>query len=242
VYFRRHIAMLGVALALLATPLLALPASADTTADAVIQLTNVQRQNAGLLPLVANASLMQDAQAYAQVMASTNCFGHSCGSTPDFAQRASNAGYTGWTSLAENLAAGQNTPQEVMATWMGSPEHSANILSSQYSEIGVGVAYGGSYGAYWVQVFGARGGQPAIASPITVPSGVIKPASAPSLNAPAGSAAGPAINTPAAPSVSAPGSSNSNVYVTVPNTDWIALLVAERIQAIEARHFRSGHP
>lgn len=235
---RRHIALLGVALALLATPLVALPAAADATTDAVIQMTNVQRQQAGLPPLVTNASLMQDAQAYAQVMASTNCFGHSCGSTGDFAQRATNAGYKGWTALAENLAAGQTTPQEVMATWMGSPEHSANILGAQYTEIGVGVAYGGGYGVYWVQEFGARGGQPAVASPIVVPNAVGGPAAAPSLSAPAGSV----IITTAAPALNAPGPANSNVYVTVPDTDWISLLVAERIEATGARHFRLGRP
>jgi uncharacterized protein YkwD len=41
---------------------------------------------------------------------------------------------------------------------MASPGHRANILNPDYREIGLGLAAGGKYGAYWTQEFGARAG------------------------------------------------------------------------------------
>jgi uncharacterized protein YkwD len=56
--------------------------------------------------------------------------------------------------IGENIAAGQTTPRSVMDAWMGSPGHRANILSRDFTEIGVGFYSGGPYGYYWVQDFG----------------------------------------------------------------------------------------
>jgi uncharacterized protein YkwD len=66
--------------------------------------------------------------------------------------------YTEWLVAGENIAGGQNTPQQVMAEWMESPGHKANILSEDFWEIGVGYYYmqGSQFGEYWVQEFGAR--------------------------------------------------------------------------------------
>ncbi len=51
------------------------------------------------------------------------------------------------------IAAGQRTPQDVVAAWMGSSGHRANILNCALTQIGVGHATGGSYGHYWTQNF-----------------------------------------------------------------------------------------
>ena len=57
----------------------------------------------------------------------------------------------------ENIAAGYGDPTSVMAAWMGSSGHRANILSTGSWEIGVGyAASGGTYGVYWTQDFGHR--------------------------------------------------------------------------------------
>lgn len=53
----------------------------------------------------------------------------------------------------ENIAAGQQTPQSVVDSWMKSPGHRANILKKDYTQIGCGVAVGGQYGYYWTQEF-----------------------------------------------------------------------------------------
>jgi uncharacterized protein YkwD len=64
--------------------------------------------------------------------------------------------YTGASATGENIAAGQTTPNDVMADWMASPGHRANILSTTSWEVGVGYAAGGYYGSYWVLDFGRR--------------------------------------------------------------------------------------
>lgn len=57
----------------------------------------------------------------------------------------------GWT-FGENIAAGQKTAENVMNSWMNSTGHRSNILSSQFTRIGIGaVIIDGQY--YWVQCF-----------------------------------------------------------------------------------------
>jgi uncharacterized protein YkwD len=81
---------------------------------------------------------------------------------PDLAKRLANAGYTftgyrSW-SWGENIAAGYSTPESVVAGWMASSGHRANILNAGYRDLGVGIVQksGSRYGYYWVQDFGAR--------------------------------------------------------------------------------------
>jgi|SRR5437868_4983487 len=123
----------------------------------VIELTNQERANAGLAPLSESVELQDAAQGYSEVLASSGCFEHTCGPVPNFADRDGQAGYTGWTALGENIAAGYRTPEDVVTGWMASPGHRANILSSNFTEIGIGVSSGaGKFGTYWTQEFGAR--------------------------------------------------------------------------------------
>jgi uncharacterized protein YkwD len=65
--------------------------------------------------------------------------------------------YYDWVAAAENIAAGQPTPEDAMSAWMISPDHQANILSTSYREIGTGHFYiGASYQHWWCQDFGRR--------------------------------------------------------------------------------------
>lgn len=123
-----------------------------------LELTNAARQAAGLAPLVLSSQLSDAAQSYTQVLASGSCFDHSCGAVPNFADRIGQSGYAGWSAIAENIAAGYPTPDAVVAGWLASPGHRANILSPSYREIGIGVVSGGAYGMYWTQEFGSRPG------------------------------------------------------------------------------------
>jgi len=132
----------------------AAPAGADPAIARVVDLTNGERQRANLLPLAVNANLNLAAQRYAEAMASGSCIAHTCPPVPELARRAELAGYGGWGRLAENVAAGQRSADEVVVAWMGSEGHRANILQSEVTEVGIGHAAGGSYGVYWVQVFG----------------------------------------------------------------------------------------
>ncbi len=135
----------------------AAPSDESSYVARVLDLTNAERQKVGLAPLALNQELTDSAQTYSTVLASSGCFAHTCGAVPDFTDRDAVAGYTGWSSIGENIAAGYATPEAVVAGWMASPGHRANILSSDYTEIGIGLADGGApYGTYWTQEFGAR--------------------------------------------------------------------------------------
>ncbi len=60
-----------------------------------------------------------------------------------------------FTSVGENIAAGQKTPAEVVDSWMSSTKgHRENILNPAYENLAVAFLQGGGkYGTYWVQEF-----------------------------------------------------------------------------------------
>ncbi|MFF3634492.1 CAP domain-containing protein [Streptomyces sp. NPDC002250] len=130
-------------------------ASATATASGVVarvvELVNAERGKVGCSPLNLNATLTKAAQEHSQDMAAHQNMSHtgSDGSSPG--DRITGAGYS-WSSYGENVAYGYSTPEEVMAGWMSSPGHRANILNCAFKEIGVGLAQPGSY---WTQDFGA---------------------------------------------------------------------------------------
>lgn len=187
-----------IAAALLATTLFHHPLSAPIAfastdeISRVVELTNLERIKAGLQPLVANTSLAGASQTYSGVLATDQCWAHTCGPEPEFAKRAASSGYTGWTRLGENIAAGQRTPEEVVAAWMNSPGHRANILNADFNEIGVGVVRAGKMGTYWTQMFGTRSNVRPTAAQASQPASV--PAAAPASVPPA-----PAMAAPSAP-------------------------------------------
>ncbi|MFC4597437.1 CAP domain-containing protein [Cohnella hongkongensis] len=117
-------------------------------ATQVITLVNQERAKAGLKPLAAtNATLTKMALDKAKDMYHNGYFDHNSptyGSPFDMMKKYGiNYRYAG-----ENIAKGQRTPQEVMNAWMNSPGHRANILSANFTTIGV--AY---YNGVWVQEF-----------------------------------------------------------------------------------------
>ncbi|MEA2027879.1 MAG: CAP domain-containing protein [Campylobacterota bacterium] len=71
-----------------------------------------------------------------------------------FYERIANYNYSGSTT-GENIAAGQSTTNEVMAGWMASDGHCANIMSSSFTEFGMAlITHNSGYRYYWTQNFG----------------------------------------------------------------------------------------
>lgn len=54
---------------------------------------------------------------------------------------------------AENLAEGQDSPQEVVDDWLASSGHRTNLLNGEYKSIGIG-CFQYNNRLYWVQLFG----------------------------------------------------------------------------------------
>lgn len=117
----------------------------------VLSLVNQERAKAGCAPLTADARLDALATAFSDDMAARGFFSHTDpdGHTPWDRARAASIGYLG----GENIARGQRTPEDVMAAWMSSPGHRANILNCHYTKLGVGMHHGPD-GPWWTQDFG----------------------------------------------------------------------------------------
>jgi len=118
----------------------------------VIQLTNQERAKHGLKPLAQDWELSRVARYKSMDMKDKNYFSHTSPTYGSPFTMMKNFGIS-YRAAAENIAAGQTTAQEVVNAWMNSPGHRANILSGNYTHIGVGYAAGGSQRHYWTQMF-----------------------------------------------------------------------------------------
>lgn len=111
------------------------------TSARIIQLTNAERAKVGLGPLSPNSALTSAAQKKGNDMIEFNYFAHvsPTGVTPWFWIQ--QAGYT-YQVAGENLAIDFSEAEDVVAAWMASPSHKANILHPDFTQTGVAVATG----------------------------------------------------------------------------------------------------
>lgn len=124
----------------------------NSEASQVIKLVNDERSKNGLSPLKENKELSKVANIKAQDMIDKNYFDHvspTYGTPFDMMKKFG----INYTFAGENIAYGQKTPSEVMNSWMNSEGHRANILNSNYTEIGIGIARNNDGTPYWVQMF-----------------------------------------------------------------------------------------
>lgn len=132
--------------------------SASTiTAGNIIQLTNSERASAGLHTLKTDSRLNAAAASKAQDMLGKDYWDHygPNGETPW--QFISGAGYA-YVYAGENLAKGFSTAEGVHQAWMASPTHKANLMNTNYRDIGVAVVEGELQGenvVLVVQMFGS---------------------------------------------------------------------------------------
>jgi len=131
------------------------PRSIATIVDTLFILTNRERTRANLTPLRRSAELSRAAELQAEQMAAAEKMAHEIPGAryPTLASRLKLVGYASRSS-GENLAEGYTSGAGLMASWMTSPVHRANILSAKYTETGVGMARSKSGRVYSVQVFG----------------------------------------------------------------------------------------
>lgn len=124
----------------------------------MIELVNDARAEFDLDPLATCEALDRAAQDYAVVLEEWGELSHT---GPDGSQpvdRARAAGYGRSTFVGENIASGYPNVRAVVAGWLESPGHRANILRPSYTQIGVGKSLRSAHPSpYWVQVFGAGG-------------------------------------------------------------------------------------
>ncbi|MCM3270144.1 CAP domain-containing protein [Paenibacillus elgii] len=116
-------------------------------ASQVVNLVNQERAKAGLKPLASDSALTSMALAKAKDMYTNNYFDHTSPTYGSPFDMMKSFGIT-FSYAGENIAKGQRSPQEVMNAWMNSEGHRQNILSPNFTKIGV--AY---YNGEWVQEF-----------------------------------------------------------------------------------------
>ena len=157
----------------------------ESAVDEMAFLINVFRQSQGVPPVKVNLLLNTVAQNYAQRMADQQFFGHY---DPDDNcrrpfERAQSGGYTNWTQVSENIAAGQATAVEAMEALKASPSHLKTLVNPNLREVGLGFVIdladtddvrvigtacptverrGGPYIYYWAQDFASREISPSV--------------------------------------------------------------------------------
>lgn len=132
------------------------PSGNNSFESQLINLINQERTSRGIGTLSANSQLTTAALNHSEDMACNDFFSHtgSNGSTP-WARMAA-AGYSG-SAMAENIAAGQGSAQQVFDGWMNSSGHRDNMLNPTYTQIGMGYRYTNTstYGSYTTATFGS---------------------------------------------------------------------------------------
>ena len=129
------------------------PTNNDILVNQVLKLVNERRARIGLNELTLNPVLTQMAEKYAADMIERGFFAHQNPDEQGPGERAYKEGYV-FLSVGENLAAGQETAEQVVDEWMASPEHRDMILGTQWREVGIGVRIGGAFNVYWIIEFG----------------------------------------------------------------------------------------
>jgi len=87
-------------------------------------------------PLTLSPVLTRAAAAHAADMAKNNFMGHHGSDGSEAGDRVRRAGYV-WRTVGENVAAGQPDAETVVKAWLDSPGHCENIMSPNFSEMGV---------------------------------------------------------------------------------------------------------
>lgn len=215
----------------------------------IIKLTNNERNGAGLGALRENSTLNKAASLKAENMFKKDYWAHFApdGTSPWYFFKL--AGYQ-YSWAGENLARDFSTSGGVVAAWMASSGHKANIMNSNFTEIGVAVANGNLLGedtTLVVQLFGKPiygGGSQATGNnskPVKLNNNVVVPGEGESLS-------GDKIDL-GAESLAA---SDANILSLIKNTSTsqrvtlalllfvFALLVTDSFIIYKARHFRLG--
>lgn len=118
----------------------------------VVERINQERTQRGLAPLNVDVKLSHVARLKSEDMRDNGYFSHD---SPTYGSPSAMMSQFGiqYRASGENIAAGYPTPKAAVEGLMNSSGHRANILSPEFTHIGVGYAKGGEYGHYWTQQF-----------------------------------------------------------------------------------------
>lgn len=119
-------------------------------AEQIVNLVNEERAKNGLSSVALDYSI--EAAAMIRAREIQNSFSHTRPDGRSFSTALKEQGVS-YIGSGENIAWGQNSPEEVMRGWMNSPGHRANILNSKFTKMGVGHFQNARGTNYWTQLF-----------------------------------------------------------------------------------------
>ncbi|MBM7606375.1 uncharacterized protein YkwD/putative cell wall-binding protein [Metabacillus crassostreae] len=117
-----------------------------------LDLTNAYRVRHGLKPLAWDNQAATAARKHSLDMLTRNYFDHVNPDGKDPFERMEDSGVV-FRAAGENIAAGYYDAIDVHDGWVNSLGHRENLLGSDYTYLGIGVAFGGEYGTYYTQNF-----------------------------------------------------------------------------------------
>jgi uncharacterized protein YkwD len=123
------------------------------TEQAVLDLANAERKKLQLPPLIAEPLLTKAARQHSANMAKQSRLEHTL-DEKSVGGRLDAVGYV-WIRCGENIALGPRTPAEAVSAWMESPSHRDNLLSKDFTHIGVASATASDGQHYWTMVLAA---------------------------------------------------------------------------------------
>jgi uncharacterized protein YkwD len=124
----------------------------------LLGLINQERAAQGLPAYASQGQLQTAARLHSTDMACNGFLSHTGSDGSTVGMRVTAQAYN-WSWVGENILATSDTssqaPQSAFDWWMNSAPHRANLLSPNYSEIGLGYIYvaGSPYGGYFTAVF-----------------------------------------------------------------------------------------
>lgn len=127
--------------------------SANVTAaeQKAVELMNADRRANGLSNLTVSSAVTAVARSHAQDMVDRSFFSHTNPDGKTFTDRLKAAGIS-YSAAGENIAMNQSV-EAAETSLMNSSGHRANILNSNYTTVGIGVAYDSKGNIYVVQDF-----------------------------------------------------------------------------------------
>jgi uncharacterized protein YkwD len=132
------------------------PAHNDPVAERLLDLVNQERAHGAVcggkaMPPAPRLSLerrlVRAAQLHTADQAKRNVMSHVGKDGSTVGQRVSRAGYE-WSLVAENVAWGYDSPEDVVRAWMNSPAHCESIMRAEERELGAA-----ELRSFWTLVF-----------------------------------------------------------------------------------------
>eukprot|EP00834_Sanchytrium_tribonematis_P008717 NODE_1137_length_2056_cov_0.948901.p1 type:complete len:365 gc:universal NODE_1137_length_2056_cov_0.948901:1164-70(-) len=193
-------------------------------ADLMLDLVNTQRKLANAQPLKLDALCVAAAKEHTLDQSTHQFMGHVGSDGTSVGDRLSRLGFK-WDAVAENVAEGQKSVEEVMTAWMNSAGHRENLLNPNYDRFGYFESTGSDGKIYWTQTFSHPTSD---YKPIDIDAPIPGAPQAPKSAAPA---------TPATPAVVTPTKSS---VASIPNLPKISIPIPQPTQSSPKSPASSG--